>query len=283
MSATLLLPSAGAANDPAELARVIRSTHWISYAPTHYYPSESPPVLPSAEDLRSDLQVVRNAGFDGVITYGADVELIPEVAQSLGFRHLMLGIWDPLSARERASVVKAIHDHGSLIFAIVVGNEGLTSGRYDLDTLCASMDQIQRDTGKPVTTTETLDWILSEPRIAECSSFLSVNAHPFFSGKKFPDQAVQWTVQAWDAVRARYPQKLVLFKEVGLPSAGDSELSEEAQKEYYLVLAKTPVSFSYFEAFDATSRFKRGLIEESWGLWKADRTPKRIVGALSWK
>ena len=138
--ATLLLPSARAGSDQIELGRVMQRTHWVSYAPTHYYPGESPPVLPTAEDLRSDLQVLRMAGFDGLITYGADVELIPEVAQGLGFRHLMLGIWNPLNMRERENVARAIREHGDLILAIIVGNEGLTSGRYSVDAICSSLE-----------------------------------------------------------------------------------------------------------------------------------------------
>ena len=37
----------------------------------------------------------------------------------------------------------------------------------------------------------------------------------------------------------------------------------------------------YFEAFDA--RFKDGPIEQSWGLWRSDRTPKLIIQILPWR
>jgi hypothetical protein len=45
----------------------------------------------------------------------------------------------------------------------------------------------------------------------------------------------------------------------------------------------TAVTFVYFEALDAAPRFKQGAIEQSWGLWHSDRTPKSVVGALPWR
>ena len=71
---------------------------WIAYAPTGYYPAESPPVLPSRESLRADLRVLREAGFTGIVTYGAAIPAIPEIAHDLGFHAMLLGIWDLFGA-----------------------------------------------------------------------------------------------------------------------------------------------------------------------------------------
>jgi exo-beta-1,3-glucanase (GH17 family) len=145
------------------------------------------------------------------------------------------------------------------------------------------MEEIRSLSSKPVSTTEPVDWLLSEPKIAQCSSFLTANAHPFFSGQTQPKEAVEWTTQSWQAARKKYPNKDLLFKEVGLPTNGATGLSELAQLEYYKNLANTSVVFSYFEAFDATARFKSDLIEQSWGLWTHDRRPKAIVAVLPWR
>ena len=71
----------------------------IAYAPNGYFPAESPPVLPSRESLRADLRVLREAGFTGIVTYGAEIPAIPEIAHDLGFQAMLLGIWDPFDAR----------------------------------------------------------------------------------------------------------------------------------------------------------------------------------------
>ncbi len=68
-----------------------------------------------------------------------------------------------------------------------------------------------------------------------------------------------------------------------MPTAGDEAMGECAQKEYYTLLAEMDVVFCYFEAFDASPRFKDGEIEQSGGLWRSDRIPKLIVAALPWK
>lgn len=275
-----------ASSSPLEaqnLKDLFTGLRWVSYAPTDYFPAERPPVLPGDASVKEDLETLHSAGFNGLITYGAQVESVPRIARSLGFTAMLLGIWDPLSVAERSEALKAVRGDGGLIAGVIVGNEGLLTGRYDIGMLCRAMGEIKLASAKPVSTTEPVDWLLSEPQLVTCSSFITANAHPYFSNQKTPAQAVQWTVEAWDAVSSKYPDKPLLFKEVGLPSAGDDGLSEEAQKEYYVALAKTHVVFSYFEAFDATPRFKEGRIEQSWGLWRSDRQPKAVVQALPWR
>jgi exo-beta-1,3-glucanase (GH17 family) len=268
---------------PHVISRILARTHWVSYAPTHYYPGETPPVYPDIESITVDLSILRGAGFDGLITYSAELGSIPSLAEKVGFRSMLIGIWDPWSPKERLELLKAVREHRELIAGVIVGNEGLLSGRYSIGSLCEAMADLRRATSKPVSSTEPVDWVLGERRLAECSTFLSVNAHPYFSNHREAQDAVRWTVVTWDAIRRRYPQLPLLFKEVGLPSAGGSDLSEESQKAYYQRLSQTKLVFSYFEAFDATARFKRGLVEQSWGLWRADRTPKPVVDALPWR
>jgi exo-beta-1,3-glucanase (GH17 family) len=270
-----------APSEPAE--GVINDIRWISYAPTNYYPAETPPVMPDQSSIRADLEVIRRAGFTGLITYGSAVEGLPEMARRTGFKTLLIGIWNPLDTREVKKAIDASRRNPGLIGGVIVGNEGLSRGDYTIEQVCNVMSDVRKSTGKPVTSTEPVDVLLSETRLGRCSSFVTVNAHPYFSGKKLPDAAVHWTLEAWEAVRREFPNKPALFKEVGLPTGGDPDLSEDAQRQYYERLALTPVRFAYFEAFDATPRFKHGLVEQFWGLWRSDRTPKSIVAALPWR
>ncbi len=82
------------------------------------------------------------------------------------------------------------------------------------------MRTIRAAAHKPVTTTEPVDFLLAEPGIGECSDFVTVNAYPFFSNRKDPRSAVQWTEESWGAVRRAFPAKTVLFKEVRLADRG---------------------------------------------------------------
>jgi len=212
------------------VAQLLARRHWISYAPTHYYPGELPPVYPGIESITADLNTLRTAGFDGLITYGSELEGIPGLAKKTGFRSMLIGIWDPWSPKERAELLKAVVDYPDLIAGVIVGNEGLASGRYTITSLCEAMNDLRRMTSKPVSSTEAVDWVIGERSLAACSTFLSVNAHPYFSNHQEPQDASQWTVAAWDAIHRRYPRLPLLFKEVGLPSRGVPGLSEESQK-----------------------------------------------------
>jgi exo-beta-1,3-glucanase (GH17 family) len=265
-----------AAHQPSALANALRETTWIAYAPTNFDPGASPPVLPSGESVRLDLVTLRDAGFDGLITYGADVEAVPRIAEEVGFRHLLLGVWTPSNAAEMDLVARAARS--DRVLGVIVGNEGLMFARYDLAALRSAIEEMRRATGKPVSTTEVIDRFFTTPELVEMSDFVTANAHPYFQNLHDPAGAADWTARAFDALVAHVPGKPVLLKEVGLPSAGDPASSENAQFEYYDRLRRTPVVFAYFEAFDAL--FKQGPVEQSWGLFRADRTPKRAAAAV---
>jgi hypothetical protein len=106
------------------------------------------------------------------------------------------------------------------------------------------------------------------------------NAHPFFHNQLDPDMAVRWTQAAYEDFTRR-TGRFVMFKEVGLPTAGDpqGQLSEENQMLYYKKLAETDVRFVYFEAFDQI--WKTSLpVESHWGIFRSDRSPKLLASYL---
>jgi exo-beta-1,3-glucanase (GH17 family) len=151
--------------------------------------------------------------------------------------------------------------------------------RYSTKALKQAMDDLRAATQKPVATTEVIDAYYTRPELVEWCDFLAVNAHPFFHGKRDPATAVDWTLAAWNRLRVHVPfDKPIIFKEVGLPTRGQAGLSEQAQNEYYSMLRGSDVRFVYFEAFDAL--FKQGPLEQSWGLFHADRSPKPAAALL---
>jgi exo-beta-1,3-glucanase (GH17 family) len=245
------------------------SAVWVAYAPTHFEPNAKPPILPSEGSIRADLRVLRNAGFDGLVTYGAEFPAIPRIAESVGFGVMLLGVWAPQDAKEMRLAREAARS--PIVFGIIVGNEGLTFNRYALPGLHEAMEEMRRETGKPVSTTEIIESYSTIPELAEWSDFLAVNAHAYFHEIRNPVAAVQWTANVYAKLSKRYPDKPLLFKEVGLPTAAPG-LSEKAQYDYYRALQMTPVKFVFFEAFDAL--YKNGPVEQSWGIFHADRTPK---------
>ena len=161
-----------------------------------------------------------------------------------------------------------------IVLGYCIGNEGLNA-RYSLKALAASIEGLREATGKPVTTAEQIEHY-ENVELLRLGDWVFPTVHPYFHRKLEPNEAVRWTVGAYTRLKQK-SDRFVLFKEVGLPTAGNSKenLSETNQDKYYLDLAKTPVHFVYFEAFDQP--WKKHLpIEPYWGVFRADRSAKAL-------
>ena len=91
-----------------------------------------------ADELRADLTALRPA-FDGLVLYGFDATLTPgivEQAATLGYRAVLLGIWDPKSEAEVAGVADLVRRYRDrLALAVCIGNEGINDNRYTIEDL----------------------------------------------------------------------------------------------------------------------------------------------------
>lgn len=215
--------------------------------------------------------MLRQAGVNGLVTYGAD-QPIHRVAQEVGFEGMILGVWDPANLEELTYAKEAAQYE--VVIGYVVGNEGLYV-RYDYDTLWAAMDELQQATGKPVSTTEQIE-DYAEDRLMELGSWIFPNVHPYWHGITDPQRAADWTVERFRELTER-TDKPVMFKEVGLPSGGDSRVNEANQAEYYQFLGQSPVIFVHFEAFNQDAWKDWAPVEPHWGLFHSDRSPKEAV------
>ncbi|MFQ6026243.1 MAG: glucoamylase family protein [Dehalococcoidia bacterium] len=241
---------------------------WIAYAPTNFNPDRA--IFPPADSIAEDLRVLQDAGFNGLVTYGAN-PMIHQAAQEGGFQGMILGVWDPTS-REEIRVAKQAAEF-DVVIGYVVGNEGLDT-RYNYDTLQATMEELRQASGKPVTTTEEWGDYL-DSRVLNLGDWVFPNVHPYWYGITDPQEAVSWTVERFQEL-ATYTDKAIAFKEVGLPTGGSEGLSERDQATYYKLLKKTRVTFVYFEAYDQPWK-QWAEVEPHWGLFRQDRFPKLAV------
>ena len=247
---------------------------WICYTPTGAVPDSG--IWPDEASVRADLATLRRAGFDGLLTYGCvGVQGAPlvRIAESLGFRGMIVGVWNPTDPREHKSVRELAES--KIVLGFCVGNEGCDK-RYSRETLAAAIDDLRRDTGKPVTTTEEVDDYL-DPWLLNLGDWVFPNSHPFFHGRQECESAIRWTRGAFTELKHR-SGRFVFFKELGLPTAGDSKglATEDAQNRYYEALAASDVQFAYFEAFDQPWKNWRPF-ESSWGIFTADRQTKLLA------
>jgi exo-beta-1,3-glucanase (GH17 family) len=249
---------------------------WVAYSPTNFDPDAG--IRPPLESVKEDLVTLRQAGFSGLVTYGAgivdDIDAFAEVADSLGFQGLIVGVWDPTNQDELASAIAAAQHE--IVCGICIGNEGLDR-RYTIETLTSVINYMSDTTHKLVTTTEELE-DYNDPAVVLVGDWLFPNVHPYWHGIGDPDSAVQWTVNQYTNLSS-LTDKLVLCKEVGMPTAGATGMSETIQAEYYRILQDTEVKFVFFEAFDQLWK-QHEPVEPYWGLFRADRSPKVVIGSL---
>ena len=277
------------------LADLLSRLCWIAYSPTHFDPTTAPIQWPSEEDVREDLHVLRSAGFNGLVTYGSNYVSrdtpdqmldIPRLAQEAGFEGMIVGVWDPTDENElQAAEQVGLHP---VVVGYCVGNEGLDV-RYDLKTLKAVMERLKLTTGKPASTTEEVNDYYENSPLWAISDWIFPNAHPYFAGYRDPQEAVEWTERVFETL-ASVSDKPLIFKEVGLPSGGDTDVNEARQAQYYQLLRETNVTYVIFEAFDApwkhlTQPRPDGTYplpdpEPHWGIFTSDRIPKEAAANI---
>ena len=138
----------------------------------------------------------RPKGFSGIVTYGATDVLgsaIPVIASELGFKNLIVGIWNPLNDSEIKQAEQAAKKFPDLIKGFVVGNEGLEENRYSYEQLNEKMESLKKKTHKPVTTSEDSKFYDRNSQLLNLGDWLFPNTHPYWAGHIAPRDAVQWT------------------------------------------------------------------------------------------
>lgn len=284
-------PAAGPALE--RLRAALAHGRFVAYQPTALQVHDGRATRASADSIRADLLVLRPR-FDSLVTYGAlhGAEQVPAIAAALGYRAVVIGVWDPFDAREVAAAVAAALEHPQLVVGLSLGNELVFAKRRRLDELPAMIAGVRaRAPGLALSTTEPFHVFYdaaARPLLRELD-FLLANVHPVFQPwwREAPDaNGAQFVVGAVQQLRARYCGP-VLVKETGVPTAPASAgYTPQRQAAFYRELRQQfPPSrasaFAYFSAFDAPWRVADEQAvpghhpeEAHWGLFEEDRRPK---------
>jgi len=291
MCTVVLLLSLAAAEDPVAGSRPPAS----SYTPLEYDPRGSRRRLPPVTSLQRDLAIVHRA-FDGIILYAYDDDLTPKIAEVAArqrFKGLVLGIWDPRSNDEIAGVALIKKYRGRFSLACIVGNEGITFGRYQNEDLVSAAAKLRESLGTaysvPLATSEPLGAFADRSLMRLAGyDFIALNCHPVFDQSDLgPAAAAAW-VRGRATVLAEVSGLPVLVKETGFPNGGKEPYSPQAQaafwKSYLAHGTLVPVDergevfASYAAAFeyanlDWKAEETRMSIENHWGLVDQERDP----------
>lgn len=275
------------------LSQAMAQGRFVAYQPTQIRIVDGVASRADLAGLEADLQALRGR-FDGLITYGAlnGADRVPDVAAKLGFRAVVLGIWDIADAREVAAALAAAERNPRLVLGLSLGNERVLAGKAAFEPLARDLERLRlRAPRLPLATTEPFHLFL-QPAAApllRSADFLLVNAHPVFQpwfADASGEDAARFVVNVARDVAAQFCGP-VLVKETGVPTAPAARgYTPARQAAFYRALrAQLPPTsrqaFAYFSAFDAAWRVNDSHPtagpqpqEGSWGLFTEQRQPK---------
>jgi len=215
----------------------------MTYTPSQLDPrQEVNQRLLKTSSIRADLAALRPT-FDGLILYGYHEACTPRivaVAKELKYRAVILAIWDPKSAAETDGAAELARQYEKdFALGILVGNEGITFKRYELEDLTIAADRLRKKLSKTValSTSEPLVGYKSD-FIVGFGDFLAPNIHPVFDRPQLDaDKAAAWA-RAETLALAKRAKKPVLLKETGFPHAGMDIYTPATQKAFWAAYLK---------------------------------------------
>lgn len=272
---------------------------FIAYQPTQLQMVDGRATQAGDASITDDLTVLRSH-FDALITYGAlhGAEHVPDIAAKLGFKAVIVGVWDVSKDSEVGNAIAAWRRHPQLVVGLSLGNEAAFGKRATFEELARAIDNVRtKAPGLALSTTEPFHLFLTDaalPLMAKMD-FMLANVHPVFQpwfATASDETAAQFVVNVVGLLAAVYCGP-ILVKETGVPTApAAAGYSEARQASFYRQLQSVfpPTAtraFAYFSAFDAPWRVADSHPvpghhpeEAYWGFYDEARRPKTVVGVV---
>ena len=218
-------------------------------------------------------------------TYSAsELPSLPALAAEQGFK-LTAGVWLDQrrnnNEREMAAIVAASRQH-LVIERVIAGNETLLRDEMKPAELHAYLDRLRRALQVPVSTAEPWHVWLKQPDLADHVDFITVHLLPYWEGLPV-EAALDYALQRYAEVRARFPGKKVVIGEIGWPSNGDRRAGADATPDNQALFVRqflaraSGLDLDYYlmEAVDQPWKHAtEGAVGAHWGLLDAARQPK---------
>ncbi|MFG1179463.1 glycosyltransferase [Xanthobacter versatilis] len=268
----------------------------LSFAPFSRDMSPEGEAPTNAAQIRSDMQVV--APYTrGVRTYSSTngKELIAPIAGEQGIR-VTAGAWlnrqsdkdtgeiipkaKAANDREIAGVIEVARQNRN-VQAVVVGNETLLRGDMSDDELAELIRSVKRQVNVPVTSGEIWNTWLDHPKVASSVDFILAHILPYWEDVP-ADKVVDYTIDAYNRLRAAYPGKRIVIGEFGWPSHGynrgasvpDPLAQAMIIRDFVARADALGIEYNIIEAFDLPKKQNEGSVGQYWGVFDADRDLK---------
>jgi exo-beta-1,3-glucanase (GH17 family) len=242
------------------------------------------------------LQVIRSEQMDFKVMLGVFIEaemnnfgcpwgggVYPEEQLALNQRQ---------NAQKVEKLIGLANEYPDIVFSLSAGNEACvdwTDHYVPPSHVIAYVKRIKSAAQQPVTFCENyVPWLVNLEPLAEVVDFISIHTYPVWEYKHI-HESLGYTKDNYYAVAHKYPDKPVVITEAGWSTNSNGRginpevVNEENQQTYYedlmeWVTAANILTF-VFEAFDEEWKGSPEPLEpeKHWGLFKKDRTPKRVM------
>ena len=267
-------------------------------------------VLTSKENILEDLEMLSKR-WNLIRLYGSGKQsenILRVIRDNKLPIRVMQGAWisghqTPEQNNEQLEqAIQLANRFDDIIIAVNVGNEIFVDWSWhkieDMDKVVGHIRGVRAKIRQPVTVSDDYNFWNKERarKIADEVDFIGLHAYAFWNNKTL-EQSMDWTESIYRDIQKRYPGHLVAYCETGWPTsrvydttsyegkligkAGENEQKAFFEQYDAWVNRNSVISF-YFEAFD--ENWKGGFdgenpmdkAEKYWGVYKADRTPKKL-------
>ena len=241
--------------------------------------------FPNDDQIDSDLKVLRQ--YTGRIRTYSTLEnpQVYRLAQKEGLKVMAGAQIDTRlenNEKEMDALIALSHRYPDAIERVIIGNEVLFRNDLPVDKMITYLDRARAHIKQPVSIAEP-DYIwLKYPELADHVDFITIHLFPFWNGIDRKD-SIGAALGAYNAIKQRFPTKLVIVGEIGWPSNGDRReraypsISNEAIfiRDWLNVAKADHIPYYLMEAFDQPWKEQlSGRTEAYWGMFNADRQPK---------
>jgi len=252
-------------------------------------------VYDTGENTETTLRLIRENNLPIKVLLG--IWLRAEISNHEGCAWLDAPIPDAelaantlLNLAEIRRGIDLANEFSDSVVAVNVGNEALVDWNDHMVSLRNVIEYVRNVKSaieQPVTVADNYEWWIKDgaPLAAEVD-FLGIHTYPAWEEKTI-DEALAYTIENMERVRAALPDKPMAILEAGWASVaiefGD-RASEADQKRYYDEIREwataANITVFFFEAFDepwkGDPNNPQGA-EKHWGLFNVDRTPKQVM------
>ena len=247
------------------------------------------------------LEVIQNEKLNLRVMLGAFIEAEvnnPNCPWGGSYNKLQLAQNIENNLFQMNKLIELANEYPNIIFSLSVGNEACvdwTDHIVPVESVIKYVEMVKSSTLQPVTFCENyVPWLDKLEPLVDIIDFISIHTYPVWEYKTI-DQGMQYTIQNYNAVANKYPNKLVVITEAGWATRSNGlgipteNVNPETQKIYYRALNNWSKSDSIltfvFEAFDEPWKGSEdpNEPEKHWGLFTVDRKPKLAMMPVSYK